>query len=547
MGTVRNLSSGRQWVRRRRAFGVAIISAAVVGVLVDPGPAHAATIPTPPAVCKTAYKPGKPTITSFAFTPGSVNVKGGPKTLSITVKANDVAFMSNPAQNITSIGLTLTSPTIKGVTRTVYGYLTKLTAGTAKNGTWKGTASVPKWTNNGTWKVTSLSVFDAGFGFTSYSPTTTWNNAWPKTLTVASTPDVIPPVVKSLTISPTSVNTSAGTKTVSVTAKVTDNLSGVTGVFVTAQATVLGKHWETGAFLLKTAGKTTNGTFKGKMTVPRWVGKGKHPWALSVEAGDQMFNTTSLTNVQLKAKHFANSLAVTSTTDATKPTIKGLTFTPKSVDARKGPKKVAVTLKASDTLSGVGDAEVTFKSPSGYTASQSLGLSAGKPGSGTWKGVVTIPRCSEPGVWTVSVSLTDNAQNSSAYTSAQLKAKHFTTTLTVQALDTTAPNSVVPATVPHASPAVVTFSEPTLWQGTTNPLSIYDSGTFSSVAGAWTCKNTAGTTVGCNADNADVKTASFKPSSNFTAGHKYTISGFGGIYDTSGNGPTYVYGEFKAT
>jgi hypothetical protein len=538
------VDAGRRGNRRRRALGIAVLSAAVVAVMVDPGPAQAATIPTPPAACKTPTPtPGVPLMTSFARTPTGVNVTAGPKKVTFTVKAKD------STRNITSIGVSMQSPKISGVQRGSFAFL-KRTSGTAKNGTWKGTATIPRWTNNGTWKITQVFLFDAGNGFNFYIPTgggsRPWNNAWPKAFSVKSTPDVKPPTVSSLKLSTGSVDTSSKPRPITVTVKAKDNLSGISGLGVGASVTIGSRNFNTGTFLVRKAGTARNGTFKGTMIVPRWVMAGTHVWKLTLSAGDVAGNFLGLSAAQLKAKHLTSTFKVKSKTDSTKPALKGLTYTPKSVDARAKSKTVAVTLKASDTLSGVSSARVTFTSPSGFPSTGFLVRKSGTPGSGTWKGKVVIPRCSEPGIWKVSVGLTDVAGNSSRYTTAQVKAKHFSTTLTVKALDIQAPTASVPATVPHANPVVVTFSEPTLWQGSSNTFSVQDEGTFSTVGGTWTCKNASGTAVGCNNNGANVKTASFAPTSSFTAGHKYNVSG-SGIFDTSGNGPTFVFSQFKAT
>src|SRR5262249_5960250 len=161
----------------------------------------------------------------------------------------------------------------------------------------------------------------------------------------------------------------------------------------------------------------------------------------------------------------------------------------KSVDATAKSKNVGVTVKATDTGSGVLFGTVTFTSPSGVRSTGGTLLrKAGAPGSGTWKRSDSHPRRSEPGGWAGGLSQTDGAQTTTNVTTAQLKTKHCSTNLTVKALDIQGPTASAPATVSHNGPVVVTFSEPTLWSGSTNPFSVFDAGTFSNVPGTWTCK-----------------------------------------------------------
>jgi hypothetical protein len=166
-------------------------------------------------------------------------------------------------------------------------------------------------------------------------------------------------------------------------------------------------------------------------------------------------------------------------------------------------------------------------------------------GTSVMEGEFEIGNCTEPGAWRVSVELFDAFGNRSTYSAAQLAANGFSHSVNVIALDWTPPSVRVPTTVRHTAALQVTFGEPTLWKGTTNHLTVYAGRT--SVPGAWTCKNPAGTVVGCNAEGITVKTASFKPTVNFAIGTTYLVRTSGGIYDVAGNGPAYTRSEFKAT
>jgi hypothetical protein len=536
--------------RGRRVFAVGVLSAAVVAVMVDPGPAQAATIPTPPSVCATSSSPGAPVLTSLTIKPTSVNVKAGDKKLAVSAHATD------SSKKITSISVYLQSPKIHNVTRSAYVSLKLGKGQSAKDGSWSGAIVIHKWTNNGTWQVAQVFLNDAGGGFSYYTPTGgshPWNNAWPKTVSVVSTPDTTPPVIKSVKIAPASVDTSGATKKVTATIKVTDSQSGVGSVYAQGSVLIKGRSYAAyGASVKKKSGTIKNGTWVVVMTVPRWVQKGSHVWKLTVSAYDKadvFGNNVSLNSVQLKAKHFPSSFTVKSKTDLTKPALKGLTYAPHAVDARKANKKVAFTLKATDTLSGISYAIITIKSPAGLTSQGFLSRHSGTAFKGTFTGKVTVPRCSESGTWTVSAQIVDVAGNVRSYTPAQLKAKHFGSTLSVKALDTLGPLVRIPAKVAAAGPVTLTFNEPTLWKNSAaSTLDVYDyNKSGSPQGGTWVCKNTAGATVTCDANNANVKTAAFTPSAAFGHGDSVYVQQHSsypapvGIYDTTGNGISSVY------
>ena len=91
----------------------------------------------------------------------------------------------------------------------------------------------------------------------------------------------------------------------------------------------------------------------------------------------------------------------------------------------------------------------------------------------------------------------------------------------------------------------MTFTEPTLWKGSTVPITVYDTTSYEAVDGTWVCTKSGGGTVGCNANGANVVKAEFTPSAAFVSGRKYEVLASRGIYDTSGNGPTLLDGYVR--
>jgi hypothetical protein len=521
---------------------VALAAGAVVlgGVVATPA-AQAATIPTPSALCTYQPPTTTPVLDSFTFAPLSVDVRTGAKTFAVTATAHDTVALTS-----LYVGFAKDSSH-----SSAYGTLAR-TAGTATNGTWKGKVTVARWVVPGAWTVQYVQLGDVKRGSAVYSPsggfatpnlTTTWNPAWPKTLTVTSIPDITPPVISSLVVSTKAVNTTKAAAKVTVTAVVRDSQSGVSGAFV--QAGVLGapKAVSSGAFLALSKKKYT---YVGTFIVPTWAGKGTRTWSLSVSAYDRMYNQRSLTTAQIAAKHWQSTLKVTSLTDTTSPKLTSFRFTPASVDARAAVKKVAFTIKATDTMSGLVPPSVTFTSPHGVsTYASTITAKTGTIFSRTYTGYVLVPRCGDPGTWTASVVVRDLWGHSVTYSTAALKAKHFAVNLKVNDIDAIAPDVTGPSTLSAGSPVALTFSEPVLFKnsiGSTLDVSVDGS----TAAGAWVCRNTAGTVVTCDANGAAVKTATFTPTTALTSGQfvdvsaKATYPAPTGIYDLAGNPLGYV-------
>jgi hypothetical protein len=529
---------------RRRSLLVAALVAA--SLLTVPAAAHAATIPTPPAACTLVQHPGHPVITSFSLTPGSVDVRQAAHRIRFSVHARD------NTQRVTDVLVSLVSPGPAAYQRNVDVTLHR-SAGTGKDGTWTGSTLVPRWTNPGTWKVTEVDLFDAGGAFVGYVPAgggdQPWTSSWPSTFHVASTPDHKAPAVTSLHLSSASVNTSNTRKTVQVRAVATDAASGVAGgLQLQAYAVFGGQGHSAAAVLKRTQGTAHHGTYVGRLTIPTWVGSGTHTWHLTLDAEDHVGNHLSLPSWAMRQRHLPSTLSVTSRGDTQNPVLTGLALSPTAVDARTHDRVVYATIKGTDVGSGLETAWVVLSSPSGYGVSSSNEEMPPSPVvNGAVHARVVIPRCSEPGVWTVSVGLVDASGNYREYSPSQVKTLGLPSKITVKALDITPPSARVPSKVPHAGPVVVTFSEPTLWKGSTVPLKVTDETTSARVAGTWTCTNASHVVVGCNDDGADVVRARFAPASALTVGRHYLVESSHGIYDTYGNGPGFVYSEFRAT
>jgi hypothetical protein len=540
---------------------VAVLSMALLTVSVASVSASAATIPPRSTDCPS---PGSPVMTSFAESPGTVNVKSKSGRIVFTAKATDAT------QNITKVTVSAASPFHR--TPRPVSVALALTAGTQKNGTWKGTLTIPRFSQDGTWKLTEVNLYDAAGGNSTYS--TDYSNGGnglgagsPTSFRVVSRNDLTPPTITSLKLSHSSANTATQTQTLVATVTAKDNLAGVGRITVSGSATVGGHHYYTrgGTVTVNTPTAKAH-AYRVSFLVPKGVGSGTHTWSLGVSIADPVGNSVGLDRAQLLAKHSTSTFKVISRTDVTPPRLTGLDFSTTSVNALSSDQKVTVTGKATDAVSGVARVIVNLTSHSGFFSSSFFPYSAsavltGSAGNAVnWKGSLTIPRCSDPGTWTVTnVVLADatyvpgtDAGNYATVTTAQLAMKGYPNALHVQALDVTAPRFTVPTVVPRAGPLVVTFTEPTLWTGT-DVLSVRDDTSGTVTTGTWMCTNGGGATVGCADDGADVMTATFQPASSLTVGDSYlvltTSYGFDitrGIFDIFGNGPTALAIAFTA-
>ena len=404
-------------------------------------------------------------------------------------------------------------------------------AGTAKNGVWTGSVLIPRWTNPGTWKVTEVDLDDAGGGFVAYAPgggRQPWNSSWRSTFAVQATPDHKAPVVTSLHLSKTSVNTSSTAKTIDVRATATDAQSGVAGGLDLQAFTLFGgQGFSAAAHLTRTNGTSHRGTYVGHLTVPTWVGAGAHTWQLVLDAEDHVGNHVSVPSWALRQRGLASSFTVTSRGDSHKPTLTGLAISPTAVDARTHDRIVYATLKGADVGSGLSTAWLVLSSPSGYGVSSS---NEGMPPSPVVNGGARPAR--------------DPAMQRTGYVDGQRRTGRCVGELPRVLAE---PGQGARAAVQGHRPGARRDASDRrraaqdrarrTCRGDVQRADVVEGldraveghrrhDVVDPVAGTWTCTNASHAVVGCNANGADVIRASFAPSAPLTIGRRYLVESF---------------------
>lgn len=495
---------------RLRRIGAPGLAAALVTVgLVATDSVDAAPAAAPVSSCVSTDN-GDPTLSSLAFTPSTVDVTSGAKTVAFTVGATDTGG-PGAASGIGSAYLSLYSPDFQ---RSAFVTLKKNTAGS-----WVGNATIPRWTHSGAWKVNYLSVSDKA-GQSRY-----WNTneltalGFPTTLDVTATPDDTAPNLNAFTFTPGAVDTRTSARTVTFTAKATDGQSGIASLYVSASEPSTNHRGF--AVLSKVAG--TASTYRGRMTIQRWMTNGT--WHVdSVSTNDRAGNYRSWTYAQLGTAGFKRNLTVVSGSDSSKPTLASFARTPASVDVRTSNKSVTATLRAKDTGAGVSYVAVSFSGPNGFATSLAMRRVSGSANNGVWKGTGTIARCrSSQGAWTARVFVVDLVGNQKEYTASALASKGWPSKVTVTAGDHVVPTVTGPSSVAPADDVTLQFNEAV--NGITADsatLRVYDFPTPGPVLpGTWTCQEAGGGATSCT--TGQVRTAVFNPTADLNPFENYVV------------------------
>jgi hypothetical protein len=271
-------------------------------------------------------------------------------------------------------------------------------SGTPLNGVYEVTFPVD-YTTTGTYSVSAVDAFD-GYGNEN-------NDISPGggTLSVTATTDSTAPDFGLVSVSPGSVNTSAEAKTVTVTAHITDDVSG----FASGEAEfsdgaagfVIGSFDTTNLV----SGTATDGTYSFQVEFP--VGSETGDYALSLSLTDFQANSTP----DFVPVNEANTdVNVTTTADPAGPQVTSFTLSPATVNMAGGFGSAYAHITVTDTGAGLHVGTVNLTAPDSSPVQEDFGpypgggLISGNAQSGTY--LVPIP-VSQTGTYTaVSVEMT---------------------------------------------------------------------------------------------------------------------------------------------
>jgi hypothetical protein len=426
----------------------------------------------------------QPVLNSFSFAPSSIDTSAGAASVTVNFSATDTS-------NMFYFEMAFVDPTGNYFQR---GFK-QLTPST--NVTDSVTVTFPRFSTSGTWTVYAVYLADVSGNATFLGTAGVAAGGFATNLqVVTSAVDTTPPNITSLTLTPSAIDTTAASATVTVGFTLTDDLSGAN----TFQMLLTSPSGNATQSASKSFTAATSVTDSVAVTFPRFSEAGT--WTVSsVFVGDAAGNSLILATADLAARSFPTTLTVTSTTDSTPPTLTAFSFAPTSINITGAPATVTFTFAATDDISGVTRFEADFISPSGLSVQNAVAtFAATTSASGTAS--TTFPKGSENGTWVVANAfLLDAAGNTRELATADLAALNFPTQLTVvNASGDTTPPVIVPTVNPAPNSAGWNTTAPvTVSWSVTDP----ESGVASS-SGCGTSSvsaETGGTTFTCQAVN----------------------------------------------
>jgi hypothetical protein len=385
-----------------------------------------------------------PELVDFDFSPAAIDVSTGAQSINVIVKATD------DLSGIVSSRVEFKSPS--GEQRK-WAYLA-LVDGDALSGTWEGTITVPQYSEAGTWKVHYVRLGDAVRNRIRYYASDLQALGFSTDLNVLSEPsDTEAPTVESISISPSSIDVSAGPQTVTIELHLKDDVSGVQFVHPGFGGEVVifdspsGGQWASipTRHITRISGNPNDGIWQGTVTIPQYSETGI--WKIAeVSVLDAVFLFRTLSTTDLQALGFPTDLHVSSNpSDILPPELTDLMYHPMMINTQTGSQQVTIELDLTDNLSGVdfslwpGYSNIgglRFVSPTANQIQQAnwpdFNLISGSPFNGTWQAIINFPQFCEGGKWQISwIYFCDATRNCVRLITADLQATGFPTELIV--------------------------------------------------------------------------------------------------------------------
>lgn len=214
-----------------------------------------------------------PVLTSFDFTPKSVDVTNGAGTVTVNLHVTD------DLSGFSYAYVYFTSPS-HGQTQSVYIY--NLTSGTPLDGDAQGILTIPQFSEAGNWVVSYVSLGDRAGNYQTIDTTALSSMGFPTTLSVISPgQDVTPPQLNSFALAPAFIDVSSGPQSITFTMEISDSPAGVActqsycniGISVRSPS---GKQTQSdgGSNVTQLSGTLQTGFWQVLVTLPRYAEAG---------------------------------------------------------------------------------------------------------------------------------------------------------------------------------------------------------------------------------------------------------------------------------
>jgi hypothetical protein len=221
--------------------------------------------------------------------------------------------------------------------------------------------------------------------------------------------DTTAPALTGFSFTPTAINTTAASQTVTCNMTLTDNLSGVTNPSCTFTSPDTNYRQSCSA-AAPTSGTPLNGTWSCVITFPRYSQSGV--WTATVTAADAVGNS-GLGPIDPSTLGLPSMLTVTSSPDVIAPALGTFSLSTGAVNVSTTAQNVTCTMPLTDALSGVNFASCQLSAPDSdqIASCGAVAPSSGTRNAGTFSCALSIPHFADAGTWTSQIFAIDQVGN----------------------------------------------------------------------------------------------------------------------------------------
>ena len=256
--------------------------------------------------------------------------------------------------------------------------------------------------------------------------------------------DVTPPQLQSFSIEPAVIDTSAGEQTITVKARITDDLSGLSDGYDTSsysyssiylrgpEGTNTDLHAEfrpgnpDSPESNRVSGDSMDGEYELKIVVPQYSPQGT--WRVQwISLEDEARNHRYYFFEDLEGLGFQNTFEQSGPGDSAAPDVTEVAISPPSVDTSQEAQTISASAVVTDDMSGAESVSLLFRSPS--RAQYMYIFLEADPATGRFVGSGQVRRYAEQGTWFLDeIVAVDHANNRTGWDQQELQEKGISQT-----------------------------------------------------------------------------------------------------------------------
>ena len=348
-----------------------------------------------------------PVLAEFSFSPTSLDASTGPVDVTVTLRITDDLSGFDDGR------LYFMSPT---EAQRVFAYVDSSDVVSCDvldplDCVYEETLTIPQFAEMGTWTVEYFEFGDVVGNQNLMEESDFVAAGLPTEIEQTGVEDVSVPVLAEFSFSPTSLDASTGPVDVTVTLRITDDLSGFDDgrlYFMSpTEAQRVFAYVDSSDVVSCDVLDPLDCVYEETLTIPQFAEMGT--WTVEYfEFGDVVGNQNFMEESDFVAAGLPTEIEQTGVEDVSVPVLAEFSFSPTSLDASTGPVDVTVTLRITDDLSGFDDGRLYFMSPTeaqrvfAYVdSSDVVSCDVLDPLDCVYEETLTIPQFAEMGTWTV--------------------------------------------------------------------------------------------------------------------------------------------------